>query len=457
MSKPRRGLVLLLLALASHFPGSAIASDAAHELQLPEEPIELATLPERPRPILEIGNDYLAPVEISEGIALPTGAVWQPSLLAWGTLRSAMQAKTGAGTDEAQWANRLDLFGQLSLTATERFVIGLEPFQSGTKFSGYRFGVDGADAEGVGDVEAGIQTLFFEGDVGELFPRLDRNRWWPLDVGFMVGRVPIVFQDGFLLDDRMTGVGLVQNSILAPGTSNLRLSVVTAWDAVNRGNNARGGNTKLSGFSSEADFLNSTWALDAVYVDGTKRTDGVVAGVSMIRRIRERLNVTARVLGSYASQRETPLLDDGLLGVLSLSLAPKGTHNIAYLNVAASYQNYTAAARSADRGGPLGRMGVLFEAPGLGSIGSPLDNDANRFFAGVVGYQVFFSGGRAQLVLEAAGRARYAAVRDGTVGVGVRFQHAIGRRAMIRIDGYGGHTKGTHGFVGGRSELVIKF
>jgi hypothetical protein len=46
---------------------------------------------------------------------------------------------------------------------------------------------------------------------------------------------------------------------------------------------------------------------------------------------------------------------------------------------------------------------------------------------------------------------------NGTVGVGVRFQHAIGRRAMSRIDGYGGRTKGTHGFVGGRSEPVIKF
>ncbi len=436
---------------------AAADSDDAHALALPEEPTELAELPARPRPIIDLGNRYLANEEISPGFTLPTGAVWQPSLLAWGALRSALQAETGRAVDQAQWANRLDLFGQLSLTATERFVIGLEPLQKRSRFSGYRFGVDGADAEIVGDVEAGIQTLFFEGDIGELFPRLDRDAWWPIDLGFSVGRMPVVYQDGFLLDDRLVGFGLVQNSILARHTSNLRVSVIGAWDGVNRGDNTQGGDAGLAGLSTEFDLYQATWAFDAVYVDGERRTNGAVAGISMIRRIHDRWNLTTRALGSYATQRESPQLDRGLLGVVGVSVAPYRTHDLVYFNVAASYRNYTAAARSADRGGPLGRLGILFEAPGLGSIGSPLRNDTNRLLAGALGVQHFFSHRRGQIVFELAGRSRHDEFRERTIAVGVRFQHAVGRHVIVRVDGYAGDDREDDNFAGGRTELILKF
>ena len=61
---------------------------------LSEEPIPLKTLdqlPERTAPIIEIGPVFLGAGNISKGIELPTGAVWTPSLLIWGNMRSALQ------------------------------------------------------------------------------------------------------------------------------------------------------------------------------------------------------------------------------------------------------------------------------------------------------------------------------------------------------------------------------
>ena len=453
--RTRFGARLLVLALLLAGPAGAESGDG--DPGLPEEAIPLATLPERPRPLLELGEQFLAPVEISEGWRLPTGAVWQPSALLWGTLRTALQGDWGRALDQAQWASRLDLFGQVSLTPTERIVASIEPFQDGTRFTGYRFGLDGASAEFVSDIDFRVETLFFEGDLGEIFPRVDRDTWWPLDLGFMVGRVPVVFQDGFLIDDRMTGIGLVQNSLQVPGTSNLRVSFLGAWSGLHRGDNSPGGHTRLFGVFSEFDRSETTWAIDLAYADGDGGSDGLFFGASAIRRVRGRLNLTLRALGSWDFGPESGAVDKGLLGVVGLSFAPRGTHDLAYLNVVGAAGHYTAAAREADRGGPLGRVGILFEAFGVGAIGAPLANDGRRVLGGALGYHKFLAGGRTQLVLELGGRADYADKQRAAVAGGLRFQQALGRHVILRIDGWVGHERISDAYGGARTELVFKF
>ena len=447
--------VLLTGALALLLCGAALAE--VDELALPEEPIPLAELPERPRPLLELGERFLAPVAISQGWEIPTGAVWQPSALVWGTLRSAVQGDFGRATDQAQWANRIDLFAQLSLTQTERVVASLQPFQDGNRFTGYRFGLDGANAAFVSDVDFRVETLFFEGDVGEIFPRIDRDAVWPLDLGFMVGRVPVVFQDGFLISDNMTGFGLVQNSLQLPGTSNFRISTLAAWSGLNRGDNSPGGNTRLFGLFSEFDRSDTTWAIDFAFVDGDGGSDGAFAGMSAIRRIDGRWNLTVRALGSWDLGEQSAAVDRGLLGVIGLSVAPRGTHDIAYLNLVGAVGHYTAAAREADRGGPLGRIGILYEAFGLGSIGAPLANDGRRVLGGALGYHKFLFGGRTQLVLELGGRADYADEQRAAVASGLRFQQALWQHIILRVDGWVGHSRPTDAFGGARAELLFKF
>ncbi|MBJ20584.1 MAG: hypothetical protein CL933_14330 [Deltaproteobacteria bacterium] len=373
----RQLLVLVAItsgvALISESPNVARAADADPEarLGLPEEPIPLAELPECPRPLIEWGEGHLEPSQISKGWTLPTGAVWPPPFLLWGSARSAFQAETGKELDQAQWVNEFERFGQLALTSTERFVVSPEPFQGGNEFSGYRFGLDDAESEFASGFDFTPVTLFFEGAFGELFPRLDRSDGRPLDLGFMVGRVPILFQYGFLIDDRMTAFGLVQNSIPVVGTSNLRISLITAWDGVHRGDKSRGGDSLLVGLFSELDRAQATWAVDAVYVDGDHDSDGLFGGVSAIRRIRGRWNLSSRLLGSYGlGDGLVTEVEGGLLGVMGFSFAPQGTLDVAYVNlIAAAGPHYRPAARSADEGGPLGPVEILFEAPGLGSSG----------------------------------------------------------------------------------------
>ena len=88
--------------------------------------LQLADVPARPQPLLELGTPFLHPGGIGEGFVLPTGAVWQPSFLVFGTLRSSL-LKLDRGADPFEFANRLDLFGNLQLTGTERILVGLRP------------------------------------------------------------------------------------------------------------------------------------------------------------------------------------------------------------------------------------------------------------------------------------------------------------------------------------------
>ncbi|MEM7412295.1 MAG: hypothetical protein AAF430_18850 [Myxococcota bacterium] len=433
---------------------------AAGNVELDDEPRELADLPERPRPIIELGDLYLAPSALQEGWELPTGAVWTPSILVWGTARSGLQAEWGKArpNDVAQWANRSELWGQLALTATERVVVGFEPLSEDNDFTGYQFGVDGADADFEGGLDGELEALYFEGDVGELFPKWDAESGVPLDLGFVVGRAPFTYQDGFLIDDRMTAVGLVQNSILATSTSNLRASFLAAWNDVHRGGNNRDGDdTLLTGLFFELDRPQTTWALDLAYAEGQDDTNGWYGGISAIRRIQDRWNLTLRVLGSHADHRNDIEVGRGVLGVIGFSFSPRRTHDVAYLNLAASADRYTPAARGPARGGPLGRIGILFEAPGLGTIGAPLNNDGNRALAGALGYQKFLFGGRTQIVLEVAGRLQSNDRRTQAGGGGLRIQQALGRRFILRLDLYGIARTHQRDFMGGRSELVVKF
>ena len=69
------------------------------------------------------------------------------------------------------------------------------------------------------------RTLFFEGEFGEIFPRLDLSDKLSLDYGISVGRQPLTLQDGILVnDDSVDMVSITRNALRIPGGSTLRLS-----------------------------------------------------------------------------------------------------------------------------------------------------------------------------------------------------------------------------------------
>ena len=291
------GIVLLQHGFSSETRKSEKEGDTAghSESRLSDQVIPLASLPDRPKPLLELGSPFLGTGRIGHGFQLPGGAIWQPSFLLFGSLRTGVSLFDGGSTRTTQWANRLDLFGNLYLSGTERLVFGLRPLdESGAQgsrvFSGYTsFSPDPADLggfnNGFGFDWDTVTHLFFEGDFGELFPDLDREDGSALDFGFSVGRQPIVFQEGLLINDFIDAVGITRNNLRPRGTANLRLTGLFGWNHINRNTpsadllirNLESDSAKLIGLLTETDWRFSTVAIDAI-------SDLLTSGIASLAR-----------------------------------------------------------------------------------------------------------------------------------------------------------------------------
>ncbi|MEE8156065.1 MAG: hypothetical protein V3T53_14020, partial [Phycisphaerales bacterium] len=116
---------------------------------------------------------------------------------------------------------------------------------------------------------------------------------------------------------------------------------------------------------------------------------------------------------------------------------------------------FSSAARAL--GGPLGRAGILFESAGMGRFGSPLSSQAADVVGGAIGHQMFFAHDRRQLIVELAGRKDTNGVGEAAAALGLRLQQAVGRRLIVRLDGFAAARQGRDEAVGGRLETLVKF
>ncbi len=421
---------------------------------LAADPIPLQTdhFPKRPRLLLEIGERFLDSGHLSQGIRLPTGAVWRPALWVFGTYRSSVQGFDNGVTENGEWAHRLDIFANLRLTGTERVLIGFRPAD---EFGGlgYNFG-SGITDGWQDDFNGRIETLFFEGDFGELFPFLDDDDSRPFDIGFAVGRQNLSFQEGILINDNIDAVGFTRNSLRPPGTSNLRITGLFGWNDIHR-NNVEDSSARLLALLTEVDFPFSTIAVDLVYtIAGDVTGDAVYGGVGAVQRI-GRFNTAFRVNVSLPVSASTVAVTRGALLFSEISWTPHHTENLFYITSFWAVGTFSPAARAL--GGPLGRAGILFESPGIGRFGSPLNSRAGDVVGGAIGHQMFFAHDRRQLIAELAGRKDTNAAGEAAVALGLRFQQALGRRLIVRVDGFAGARQGLDEALGGRIETLVKF
>lgn len=486
------------LAVAS-VPSLMIASASAEmflgasrgSTKINDKPTKFLTegdIPERPGLLLELGDNFLGEGNLGQGFELPTGAVWTPALWVFGTLRSAIQTiDTGIGDNEriTDWANRFDFFANLQLTSTEKIVLGIRPLDKnrGGQFSGYRFeGEANGDDEGWLDFTNGnIRTLFAEGDIGSLFPALDRQGTTWLDFGFTVGRQPLIFQDGILLNDTQDAVGLVRNNIRLPGVSNWRSSFSWSWDSVNRGATGIGNGGEREGDLQQFGFFNSfdtefkTTNVDFIYTldndDNSAIEDGdsIHAGISIAERI-GRYSLTWRANGSYALEEESDLVTNGALLSTELSWTPHRSDDTIWINPFVSIGNFTQAGReNVDGGGPLAPLGILFASPNLGAFGSELDNKANDNAGAAIGYQAFWNDHWTNLGLEIAGykdiglEDEFQQGFEWQVGVGFQAQQKVTQQSLIQLEGFYALQEGEGDIevdddaYGGRLEFLYQF
>ncbi|MBX2819764.1 MAG: hypothetical protein KTR29_08790 [Rhodothermaceae bacterium] len=498
--------------------------DSGHgkgESRYSDKCIPLADLPDRPKPLLELGEPFLGTGTLKQGIRLPTGAVWQPAFLAFGTLRSAVQSQQLTFQDSdverslSEAAFRLDLFGNLYLTSTERVVIGFRPLDQDGAFTRYTFDSDPeipdpdcdpfteicGPEEFQDELNFGIRSLFFEGDLGELFPAADWADKKGLDIGISVGRQPLSFQDGLLInEDAIDAVGLTRANLKFKGLVNVRVTGLFAWGDIDRtlipispeealligvpldeqeaivsalGRNTGDGSATLFGIFTETDTRKTTIEADIIFVSADDlQGDGLFAGLSGTRRY-GRFSNTWRAVGSFTVGDEGLRNSQGYVFTNQFSWTPHHSHNHVYINLFGGIDAYRSAARGPAAGGPLGLVGVLYSAVGIGRFPAALSNQADDAVGGAFGYQFFFKHTRQQLILEVGGRYRYKAPEtfDGIpledylqtqIAGGGRYQIAVARRGVLVFDLFGLYdiyesTLDLNSFfVGGRFEVQIR-
>ncbi len=432
--------------------------------RLPDEGAQYPVDPaERLEPLLEVGDPFLGSGPISPGIKTPTGQMLQPWFLLFGTFRSAFQSFESDDVNTIEWANRLDLHSNLNLSGTERLLFSMRPIDRETGgYTGYNFEPD-EDQGWQEDFNARLTQLYFEGDFGEIFPGLDPTDSRAFDVGFSIGRQPVLIQDGLLLNDIIDMVGITRNSLVFEGVSNLRMTGVFGWNHINRGNNDLGDNNNdhaahLFGLFSEADTAwDNTVALDFVYVDDDRDGNGWYAGAASTQRFGG-LNTTFRVTGSIPEGDETPTVGRGVLLLSQLSGTLPGSDSVAYFNTFWNIGRFTSAARSPDQGGPLANLGILYGPVGMGRYGVPLGQPIDDTIGMAIGYQTFLGGIDGQIILELGARTSTKGGRDeGVLGVGARYQRAIGKRHVLRLDSFVAGQEGDEPSYGLRMEWMIKF
>lgn len=415
-------------------------------------PLQYDDVPPRPQPLLELGTPFMHPGPIGGGFELPTGAIWQPNFLVYGTYRTGFVG-VDRGAPQSEWANRLDLFGNLQLSGTERILVGLRPLDEDGVFSGRRHepfseSVDGSNTR--------VETLFFEGEIGEIFPALDPHDFGQKDIGFSVGRQPISFQGGQLIDDNLDVVAFTRNSLDIGDVSNLRITALFAWDDIHRGGGVEDETARLYGLLGEADLTGSTVEVDVIRSTSDLTGDALFAGVSVTQRLGH-LNSTVRINTSQPDE-ESSATTRGTLLFSELSWTPHHSEDLVYLDAFVGLDRYSSAARNPLAGGPLGRTGILFAATGLGTVGAPLGNDADNAAGAAFGRQFIFNEGREQLILEMGARSATDGSDQSAAAIGCRYQRAFGQHLIVAYDLYGGYREqGEDDFVGGRVELLFKF
>jgi len=438
--------------------------ETTHESRFSDEPrpfLGEGDIPERPRLLLEIGDKFLSPGKLDPGIELPTGAVWQPRIGVFGTYRTTVQTfDAGDPQRISEWANRLDLFVNLQLTGTEKFIVGFRPLDrnSFSRFTRYQFEPNGGFRPEFG---GDVRTLFFEGDFGSLFPNLDKKGVKLIDYGFSVGRQVINFQEGILINDIIDAVGIVRNNLHLPGLSNVRITGLYAWDSVSRTTRAgfigRDPEVNMFALFTQGDTPTSTFALDAIYVEsGQPNSEAFYIGGSAIQRIGH-FNTAFRVNSSFAMGRDTPQVADGTLFSIELSYTPERSDDIVYFNPFWAIGTMTQAGREPIVGGPLASLGINFASPSLGDHLSELSSFANDVVGFALGYQAFWDNHRRNLVLEIATRKNTDGNDVDGLALGAQFQQAIGQRIQLQLDAFVAFQESRDLGSGGRVELLFQF
>ena len=450
MAALRRWVAVGLLAPCLFFRVEGAAGRDSVDLSETRVPFLVsADLPERVGTVIEWGRGINQAGALDPGVETPWGAIWQPALWVWGTQRVGVISHDGdrytrPWGDHGEVALRLDLHANLQLTGTERIRAHFRPMDE-QGFADRRhtkpIGHSAPDESYTSHWDADLESLFFEGEIAEMFPTLDPDDRTANDVGFAIGKFPVDFQQGYLVRDEMLAVGLAKGNLPFPGSSGLRLLGIWGFGHVNEPRFRHDADVFI--LSAAGDF---PWGLLEVDVGRREAVaplgDQVNVGVGWTHHVG--LNNVSLHVNHANPDRPDTRDDEATLAVAGISREINIRRDLVY---ALGFLADGAHSRLASNGAPpLGPVGLSFAGNGLGRY-RPALLPAPRDAAGLaVGAQRVFRQGSANAVIELAHRHDRSDVRDsrnnGGTALTTRLQYKFLDRFLVQLDGYVARLKG---------------
>ncbi len=416
------------------------------------------------RPLIELGRGVYrdGPVPRSYSF-LGSKNLITPGFTLFGDYRTAIASNdNGKGNANGVWAHRLNLDFDLRITSTERFHAFWGPLDEDGRFTRAVFNTDGDDdIKFFEEFDDDFDTVFFEGDLGYLWGGMT-DQWAPFDLPFVVGKFPLLFQNGIWINDALEGFAFTipaKNSRLLDW-SNYEVTCFIGFDDVDSPAFAGNDNAaNVYGLNAFIEAYGGYTEIGYAFLDDSTGQGLGYHNLSMshTRRFFECISNSVRVILNMGQDPvEGPQTADGQLILIENSLVSSNpNYFVPYFNLFAGFDRPQNVAQAA--GGVLLNTGINFETDAL--TGFPrLTDTAQDAWGGAFGFNLLGPSYSWQWVLEAA---MVQAVGDSVNGdeyaVGSRVQVPINYAWLVRFDAmYGMREKGddTSGF---RAEMRWKF
>lgn len=404
------------------------------------------------------------PVPRSETWLGPTNLV-QQKFYVYGDWRVGAAQNQNIAKEDTVLAHRLNLEADYWITSTERVHAFFGPFQEGNAFMRVE---DGRYFNELDIWDADTDTLFFEGDLGQMLAGCE-GRYSQLDLPITAGLVPMFLQNGVWMQDAFWGAAVTIPARNSPrfDWSNFDVTFFAGLDQVSSdafGNSLHEG--ELFGATTFIESRGGYAEVGYAYV-----SDASVAGrsyhnigVSYTRRYLNLVSNSVRVIANTGQDgaRSDRTADGVLLLVENSLLTREHYHVVPYVNFFAGFGAPQPAARAAAFGGVLFNTGILYQSDAL--TGYPtLDASGNDTVGMAVGVDLLAAPSfNQQLLLEASALTTMdedptRRVAGDQLGVGARWQAPLNNRQLLRADVMHGWLEDTRDITGARVEWRWKF
>ncbi len=433
---------------------------------------------EEPRPVLEIGQPQYVegPFQQADGfVNLGQKNILAPALQVFGDFRTAIAANDVGADTVYEFANRMNLDVDLKLTATERVHAFFRPLDRGGKFLGYRWGDKGDNNGGnggVGEIDGGVETLFFEGDLGAIIAGAT-DKYQSFDLPFSFGLMPFLTQNGLWTNDAFVGAGFALPSLNSPtlDISNMDFTFFAGFTEIDSPALVDANGVKdtddasIYGVAAFVEWFEGYSEFGIAYVDGRNNLSDIDyfnVTAAFTRRYGAFLSNSIRLFGAFGQDTENRAKTADGFAVLvenSLITSKPGTV-VPYLNGWIGIDKPQSLAR--DAGNLLLNTGITFENDGMTQF-PKLDDTAQDTYGAAIGLNYLFNLDQ-QLVVEAStvqlleGDAQPGQPAQGAqYGIGLRYQIPVTNRVILRADGIYAIRENADDVAGARFEVRVKF